>query len=415
MTRARNFIELISVLRAKKDFLNAVFESRNRQMSLVSARNLLDDISLEELEANNLIEIYNNEVSLGEYLTRFLEAQLVDNYDEELYDYKNIFLKITQSIELYRTSYELNGDTYKHNRNIHRHLRKIPNNLLDSLKSMRHHVEFTYRSAATNREKLQELKGYNEMLDEFYQTLEFISRNMRVHLEFFEQINDNAINLQRFRVGDYILTIRDTLIKTTQIVIYYIRDTQRSIHFHKHLVELKELSARKEIRSKTNMYELIFNSKREPLLSGLSVVEKRNMQIKFYPDYANEEEFELRYLASLNKPKMIEKKATSTEAIEDDFLDEDIIVTVDYSDILYEYIDDKEHESSFLAYLQHREPELDGEELLAAYLDTIITNSQELVFTQEDEMVYGYKCMTAYPITNTTGRNRTQHYDDRHQ
>lgn len=402
MTKARNFIELISVLRTKKDFLNAVFESRSRQMSLINARNLLDDISLEELEANNLIEIYNNEVLLGEHLTRFLEAQLVDNYDEELYDYKNIFLKITQSIELYRTSSELSGDTHKHTRNIHRHLRRIPNNLLDSLKSMQHHVEFTYRSAATNREKLQELKGYNEMLDEFYETLEFISRNMRVNLDFFEQINDNAINLQRYRVGDYILTIRDTLIKTTQIVIDYIRDTERSIHFHKHLVELKELSDRKEIRNKTNMYELIYNSKQEPLLSGLSIVEKRNVQIKFYPDYANEEEFEQRYLASLNKPKVIEKKATSNEPIEDDFLDEAVIVTVDYSDILYEYIDAQEQEGSFLAYLQHREPELGGEELLAAYLDTIISNSQELIFTQENEMIYGYRCMTAYPISNTT-------------
>ncbi|MDD2790555.1 MAG: hypothetical protein PHU40_07825 [Sulfurimonas sp.] len=401
MTRARNFLELISVLRTKKDFLNAVFESKNRQMSLSNARNLIDDISIEELEANNLIEIFNNEVLLGEHLTRFLEAQLVDNYDEELFDYKNIFLKISKSIELYRTSFEVSGDAHKHTRNIHRYLRRIPNNLLDSLKSMQHHVEFTYRSAATNREKLQELKGYNEMLDEFYETLEFISRNMRVHLEFFEQINDNALDLQRFRVGEYILTIRDTLIKTTQIVIDYIRDTERSIHFHKHLVELKELSDRKEIRSKTNMYELIFNAKREPLLSGLSVVEKRNVQIKFYPDYANEEEFELRYLASLNKPNMIEKKANLNEPIEDDFLEEAIIVTVDYSDILYEYIDAKEQEGSFLTYLQHKEPELDGEELLAAYLDTIITNSQELVFTQEDEMVYGYRCMSAYSISNT--------------
>lgn len=406
MNKVRSTTELLNLLRANREFISSVFESSHRELDMRSVSSLIDSSSLEQLEANNLVEIYENELLLGGHLVKFLEAHLVENFDEELYDYKNIFLKIEKSIELYHTSTQVGGDVSKHKRNIHGYLKRVPTNLFDSLKSMQHHVEFTYRCAATNIEKLQELKGYNEMLGEFYEALDFISRNMRLHANFFEKANDTALELQRVRIEHYILTIRDTLIKTTQTVINYIRDTERSIVFHKHLIELKELSDRKEIRSKTNMYELVFAAKREPLLSGLSVVEKRNVQIKFYPDYAYDEEFEQRYKAEQERPNIIKKKATSQEPIEDDFLEEAEILTIDYSAILYEYLDGGKQQKSFLSYLQEREPQLNAEELLSAYLETIITNSQELIFSYESEKISNYRCMTAYPLAN--GENSTQ-------
>lgn len=401
MIRARSVSELLMILKKNRNFINAVFENGHRQMNIHSVFGLINNEYLEELEKNNLVEIYHNEVLLGENLVKFLEAHLIDNFDEELYDYKTIFKKISKSIDLYYIANEVSGNTQKHIRNIHRHLRRIPSNLLDSLKSMQHHVEFTYRSAATNKEKLQELKGYNEMLDEFYFTLDFISDRLKDHKGFFFYVEDSALNLQRIRLGDYILSIRDTLIKTTQTVIDYIRDTEKSIDFHKHITELKELSDRKEIRNKTNMYELIFYTKNDPILSGFTTVEKKNTQIKFYPNYAWEDGFRERYLNRKEKLELTKKVESLTEPVDAKFLEDEVIPIINYSGILYEYIEDNTQESSFLSYLKDKEPELDEADLLAAYLDTIISNSEELVFTQPYEEIDGYNCMSAYPLAKT--------------
>jgi len=401
MFRARNVLELLAILKNNRMFINALFESSHRQMNINSALGLIDEESLEELEHNALVEIYHNEVLLGDNLVKFLEAHLVDNFDEELYDYKTIFAKISKSIELYYIATEERGDVQKHLKNIHRHLRRIPNNLLDSLKSIQHHVEFTYRSAATNKEKLHELKGYNEMLSEFYETLDFISRNLRAHTGFFSSVDDMALELQRIRVGDYILTIRDTLIKITQMVIDYIKDTQKSILFHKHITELKELSDRKEIRSKTNMYELIHNTKKVPLLSGFTTIEKKNTQIKFYPDYAYEDEFANRLKSRKSKLVFAQKVSLSSEPIDLDFIEDDEVVIINYDGILYDYLEDDTLTQSFLSYLQSREPDLKGTELLAAYLDTVISNSKELTFATPYEEIEGYNCFSAYAATRS--------------
>ncbi len=384
------------ILKQNRNFINAVFENGHRQMNINSALGLIGNEVLDELDSNGLIEIYHNEVLLGENLVKFLEAHLIDNFDEELYDYKTIFTKISKSISLYYTAKEESGNTEKHVRKVYRHLRRIPSNLLDSLKSMQHHVEFTYRSAATNKEKLQELKGYNEMLEEFYFTLDFISSKLKDHKGFFSYVKDDALNLQRVRLGDYILTIRDTLITTTQTVIDYIRDTEKSIHFHKHITELKELSDRKEIRNKTNMYELVFYTKSDPILSGFTTVEKKNTQIKFYPDYAYDEEFASRLKERKERIELTKKIKSFTGPVDAEFLEDEVIDIINYSGILYEYIEDATQQKSFLAYLKIKEPGLDGVELLSAYLDTIISNSEELVFTKPYEDIAGYRCMSAY-------------------
>lgn len=399
MLRVRSVQELIKLLNQNKNFINTVFESTHRQININNALGIVENEILEELEENNLIEIYQNEVLLSESFVKFLEAHLIDSFDEELYDYKNIFLKISKSIDLYYISTESNGDIDKHLRAIHRHLRRIPNNLLDSLKSLQRHVEFTYRSAATNKEKLEELKGYNQSLDEFYKTLDFISNKLKEYRGFFQTIDNSAIEMQRTRLGSYVLSIRDTLISLTQTVIDYIKDTERSIHFHKHITELKELSDRKEIRSKTNIYDLVFNTSKDPLLSGFTKVEKKNTQIKFYPDYAYEEEFVERYKSNKEQLVQTQKIEVFSEPIDEDYLSSDEIVIVNYSGILYEYLEQENYNKSFLDYLKQKEPDLQGVELLTAYLDTIISNAEELTFTEDYEEIAGYDCVSAYPLS----------------
>ena len=401
MSRARNAIELIITLNQNRDFINAVFESNHRQMNINSVLGLIDYETIEELEAHGFLDLYNNEVLLSDNLVKFLESFLIDSYDEELYDYFTLFKKISQSVELYYSSIKSAGDTQKHLRNIHRYLRRMPSNLLDSLKSMQHHVEFTYRSAATAKEKLQELKGYSEMLDQFYRTLDFISIELKKHMGFFSYVNDSAIDLQRVRLGDYILRMRDTLIKTTQTVLDYIRDTEKSIKFHKHIVELKELRDRKEIKDKTNMYELIFNNTKDPLLSGFTVVEKKNTLIKLYPEYAWEDEFKQRILQRKNEIPDIGKIEPSSLPIDMDFLRDDETIIINYSGILYDYLDKKYNGQSFLTFLREKEPELTPEELFAAYMETIISNAGELIFSEPYEQISEYDCISAYPAYAT--------------
>lgn len=394
----KNAIELFKLLNQNRDFINAVFESNNRQMHINSVLGLIDQDELDHLESLELVDIYENQVSLDEHLIQFLESHLIDSFNEELYDYASIFKKIDKSVELYYASDSFLGNTEKHIRNIHRQLRRIPSNLLDALKSIQMEVEFSYRSAVSAEEKLRELKSYNEELTRFDKVLSNVRSELKKHSGFFAFVNDESIDFQRVRLSSYIQNIYDTLIKITQTVLEYIQNTEKNIQFHKHITDLKELRDRKEIVDKTNLYDLVINSKSEPLISGFTKVQKKNKLIKLYPEYAYEPEFEERILKRGEQTTAIGKLEASSVAIPLEMMESEEVVIINYSSILFEYLDKEYNNETFLSYLSQKEPSLMGYELLDVYLDVIISNSEEVQFLEEQyEQIADYDCISVIP------------------
>ena len=92
--RAKNVVELLKILHSNSALLSAIFESNGRQMNINSAIAMSDSDTIAFLESYYIIEIFNNEVILNDQIIHMLEAHLIDGYDENLYDYVEIFKKI---------------------------------------------------------------------------------------------------------------------------------------------------------------------------------------------------------------------------------------------------------------------------------------------------------------------------------
>ncbi len=403
MYRIRDTRELLSLLNKNKKFIAAAFESSQYKIDINNTLGFVDEDELDNLENNEIVEVFQNDVLLSEHLVKFLESSLADGFDEELYDYKNIFTKVDNFIKLYYQVKEQNGDADSYVSKIQRILRRIPSNLLSSFKGMKYHIEFTYRSAATSEAKVQEMIDYKRMFDELCLTLEYVQKELKKNHGFFLYAGSEHLMQQEVYINKYILEIRDSIIKTNHDIIAYIKDTEKNVKFYKHITELKELNNRRELRERTNFYELVSASDREPVLSGFSKSLKKDREIKLYPDFAYDEEFEKRYESLKIKTSITKKIEASTESIEDVFFKDESISIVDYNTHLYSYLDDESAERSFLEYLREKEPKLSEPKLLQVYLSIVILNADALYFTENYEKIGKHECISVYPPTKNQG------------
>lgn len=394
--RAKNVVELLKILHSNSTLLSAIFESNGRQMNINSAIGISDSDTIAFLESYGIIEIFNNEVILNDQIIHMLEAHLIDGYDENLYDYVEIFKKIDASISKYYNTSQNGGDPTRHLRDIQRELQRMPRNLLDTLRGIQRHVEFTYRSASSAQEKLQELTSYNESLLRFEAKLKFIRDELSRFRGFFTHVGDTAILLRRMRLRTYIVDISNTLIQLNSNVVEYIRKTNENIRFYKHLVELKELRDRREIMDKTNLYELIYESQQEPLLNGYATVERPNYTIKLHPDYSYEDEFEQKVLSRGSVSKSIGKIESTNVPIDNSLFIDETIEVLSYAALLDGYVM-SDSRQNLLEYIQTSYPDIDDEALLEVYLSAAVFGERYLEFSEEDmQIIATHMCIPAH-------------------
>ena len=396
MHKIRDSKELISLLNKNKDFISSTFESNQCKLNINNALGFLSEDELENLKNNEIVEVFQSDVILSEHLVKFLESSLIDSFDEELYNYNNIFNKIDSFTKLYYQVNEQNGDVSNYVNKIQRMLRKIPSNLLSSFRGMKYHIEFTYRSAATSEAKVQEMKDYKKMFDDLYSTLEYIQKKLKKNHGFFLYTGSSHLIQQEIYINKYILEIRDSIIKTNHDIITYINDTEQNVKFYKHITELKELNNRKELRELTNFYEVINSVDKEPILNGSLKWLKKDGQIKIYPDFAHEDEFERKYENSKIKTSITKKLKASDQSIEDAFLEDESVVIFDENIYLYDYLKEEKINKSFLEYLKEKKLKFDDLKLLQTYLNVIILNADSLYFTEHYEKIGKYDCISVY-------------------
>ncbi len=394
--RAKNVVELLKILNSNSALISAIFDSNGRQMNINSAIGMSNSDTISYLEDYGIIEIFNNEVILDDQIIHMLEAHLIDGYDENLYDYVEIFKKIDASIAKYYNTSENGGDPARHLRDIQRELQRMPRNLLDTLRGIQRHVEFSYRSASGVEQKLQELTSYNESLLRFESKLRFIREELSRLRGFFAHVGDTSILLRRMRLRTYILDVSNTLIQLNSSVVEYIRKTNENIRFYKHLVELKELRDRREIIDKTNLYEIVHASEKEPLLNGYSTVERPNYTIKLHPDYSYEEEFKQKILTRGSMTQSIGKIEATNIPIDDSLFHDETIEVISYSVLLDGYIM-SQGEQNLLQYIKSFHPDINEEELLEVYLSAAVLGERHLEFSEsEGEIISTHMCIPAH-------------------
>ena len=387
----RNTSELIKELNRHSLFIEAIFDSTNKQMDLSNALSRVSEEILEYLENIGFIEIYKNIVMLDEKVSTFLESMLVDGYDNDLSDYDEIFKKFKNHIELYYIAVESNAETSRHINAIHRILKKMPNNLMSTLDGLRKQVEFTYKSTQKVEVKLQELSSYKESLYKLDTTVDKITHNLMLQNSFFKNISDTAIIIQYIRLKDYLQRINSSLLQITQEVVTYITKVEHNARFYQHISNLKELISRKDFTDNSNIIEITSNTK-TVLASGFNLVMKKNRNIKYNPELAYDDVF-VGQIVGASKELEINNTPKISNAIENEMFTYEEDEEHSYIFALFDYLESKS-ECTFLEYLRGWDASLNENELLSVYLELITSDNDGLKFTGEDEYINGYLCAT---------------------
>ena len=384
---------------AKKHlFFKALFESSGRQMHVDSTLGFITRDELDEMISLDIVDLFHDEVLLNDPMVEVLETYLTEGRDTELYDYRALFKKMENSIVLYRKDRE-NGLNYeRHLRTINSQLRKMPRNLRAALESIQYRIEFVYKGALTSEQKREELTLHRESLDQIDSVMTFIKTELRKQARFFSEVQDSFIIHQYHRLQEYMWTAYDTLIGTIETVFDYIQKIEDDRRFYEHIVMLKELRDSSEILDKTNLYDLTSESK-GILARGFTQVERRSSQMKLDIDYASDDEFVAYVINSHTEHDSNDVVIDKAEPIEAYYLDGEEETVVDYSGILFEYLEDADNnDKAFLEYLAQREPELNDEALLSAYMGTIIANRDELSLNEgQFERIGAYDCIRVTP------------------
>ncbi len=389
MHSIRNVSELVRQLNKNSNFIEAIFDSNNRQMDMANALDRVSEETLDDLESMGFIEIYRDTVMLDDNVTAFFESILVDGYDSDLSDYDEIFKKLKNQIELYYAALSASSDTSRHTNAIHRILRKMPKNLISILENLRKQVEFTYKSTQQVEIKIQELSIYKDSLHKLDDTIDKIQHNLSIQSSFFGKINDAGITIQHIRLKDYLKRINNSLLQIMQEVVVYITKAELNAEFHQHISNMKELINKKELIENSNIEELT-SGERTVLASGFNIVTKKNRNIKLHPDLADD------FIGLIVKASdELSKKNTPkiSEPLSDEMLDEEESEDKSYIFAVFDFIESKS-DATFLEYLKEWDSSLQDRELLNVYLELITSDNDGLIFTGEEEHIDGYMCAT---------------------
>lgn len=386
-----NVSSIISILNKNRDFFDAMFDKRHSSISVLEAESYLKNSDiLEELESKGLVEIYHDEARLCDSMVAFYESILIEGYEQELYDYAELFKKIEEYISTYYRRKKSEQSVDKQVRDIFVTLRKIPNNLMATFEQIRRHVEFTYKEVIGPTDKKEELVKFKNSLERLSNTLSSIQRQVKLHNGFFEEVNDSQIRLERIRLNETIKNIRNSLGKLISDVISYIAKAEESAKFYSHIQDLVELIDNRDFLNFTNVTDIISTDK--AALCKMNAIPIKHKNMKLHPEYAYEEEFSSRYKNLSNeldiKP-LTKAKPTELDAT---FLNKSIESSIDYDAILNEYLSDNT-EKTLLEYIFEFEVDANLELLVDSYLNLIIANEAYLFFTNSYREIDNRLCI----------------------
>lgn len=394
--KAKSAADLIKLLNEHRAFIDILFDSAGHQMHIGSVIGVIGHEALSLLEEYGIVETFNNEVLLDDKIASMLEAHLIEGYGEDVLDYTKIFKTINDNIDLYYKAFENNSDGTRYLREIQRRLKKIPNNIRDNLISIQRHVDFSYRSATSAAQKVQELIIHNESLREIEERIIYIRSEMAKLKGFVNSIGDPSIQFYRNRLNTYLQDASNTLIQTNSTVVEYIRKTNENIRFHKHLVELAELAQKREIADKTNIYELVAKPDKWLYHSGYVNVERMNWQIKLSLDF-DDGELE-RLITRCAKPiEDIGKALPSLEAIDIYEETEEEVISPGFLLDGYFLADT---DTPLYDYFISKIGDVDEGMMLELYLSAMVIGEQSLSFSEEATIQIGeYRCLSALKLT----------------
>lgn len=384
--------ELFRSLSKHSILLEGLFEKRERIIPIREARGDASFEVLQQLFDDGIVEITDENVALDDYLLNYLEHFFNAGDTVELLDYDNFLNDLEHHIGISVSTDK--PDLVKKSENIIRKiLRKLPMNLLRNIAVIHRHVELTYKVAADPDEKMTELYHYREKLGTLLTAESKITKKLRVHRDgFFGRYAGQDLRLQYYRLVSSLHDLRSTMIDLNNEVIDYINKLSQNTRFHKHVLRLKDLRNRHEIKEHTNLLQLLSEEHDDLVLTP-----QQRDRVLLPREFAQSVDF-IEIVEQMSIPKEMPLPVKQRAgAIPKEFLSEERIETTIDFERLYDLF--AESGDDLLTYVIRYpyESDLDDEERLFIYLQLATTYANELRFIDEPIVFACYRCMTIYP------------------
>jgi len=241
-------------------------------------------------------------------------------------------------------------------------------------------------------EKMVELEHYREKLDVLLAAETKIAKSLRIQREgFFQRYAGPELRLQYFRLTDALHDLRVTMLDLNGEVIDYINRLSENSRFIEHVLKLRDLKNRHEIKERTNLIELL-SDENDPLVLNKQQRDRALLEEEFADDFEFLEIVErLRTPSELPAVKKRIAGAVPREILDNTREEE----SIDY-DALYErFADSDEDLLGFVCTFPYEKARTDEEKLMI-YLQIATTYANELDFKEEGPVHAGYRCMNIY-------------------
>ena len=385
--------DLLRSLRKHSQLIEGLFEKRERVVPIREAKGDEPLEVLQQLFDDGIIEIADENIALDDNLLTYFEYYFGAGDTIELLDYDNLLNDMDRHISTVVNSTNPNV-TIKSKGSIRKILRKLPTNLLRNIAVIHRHIELAYKVAVDPEEKLAELEHYREKLKLLLVAEAKITTKLRSHRKgFFSEYAGLDLRLQYYRLHSALHDLRNTMMDLNNEVIEYINKLNQNSQFLKHILKLKDLKNRHEIKERTNLMALLSTEEDDLVLT----TQKYDVTL-LSRDFAESVDFiEIVEQLSVSKELPLPPKQRAG-AIPKEMLDEEQVeTTLDY-EALYELFE-KSGEDLLTYVTQYPyESEIDDEGRLLVFLQLATTYAEKLDFQPKGIEFAGYECMTIYPI-----------------
>ncbi len=251
--------ELISALYRERDLLSELFEKRKIPFKEEYALELVEysEERLEFLKERGVIRTNGPFVEIDDQYLQFLETVLDVNEEINTSFINEHILQIKQSI-LYYLQENHESRKYAYVRSIKSSLRKAGRITLRNIMDLNRNIEHAFKTEPTYAVKIAKLEHYDRKRQDITLLLDQIERLLGEDEQaFFKSALDDELRQIVLHIRYQIIECRHNLIEIQKQIIEYLNQIKYQSRVAEHLRRIKHLKDQFELKTKTNIQEIL--------------------------------------------------------------------------------------------------------------------------------------------------------------
>jgi len=251
--------ELISALYRERDLLSELFEKRKIPFKEEYALELVEysEERLDFLKERGVLRTNAPFIEIDDQYLQFLETVLDVNEEINTSFINEHILQIKQSI-LYYLQENHESRKYAYVRSIKASLRKAGRITLRNIMDLNRNIEHAFKTEPTYAVKIAKLDHYDRKRQDITLLLDQIERLLGEDEQaFFKSALDEELRQIILHIRYQIIECRHNLIEIQKQIIEYLNQIKYQSRVAEHLRRIKHLKDQFELKTKTNIHEIL--------------------------------------------------------------------------------------------------------------------------------------------------------------